>query len=118
MRTAAHARPSSEPRHDGAGLPPIATLGTAFFFVDACGEYVAGFPPGVRDDGFISPGFPSPAENRTKLHNTNPLESLNGEIKRSTGVVGIFFNEDAITRLVGALLLEQNDEFAVQRAAT
>ena len=56
-----------------------------------------------------------PPRHRTKLHPTNPLERLNGEIKRRTGVIGIFPNEDAITRLVGALLLEQNDEWAVQR---
>ena len=57
-----------------------------------------------------------PPEHWSKLHSTNGLERLNGEIKRRTEVVGIFPNDEAIVRLVGAILLEQNDEWAVQRA--
>jgi len=56
-----------------------------------------------------------PKHHWRQLHSTNPLERLNGEIKRRTDVVAIFPNEDAIVRLVGALLLEQNDEWAVTR---
>jgi putative transposase len=59
-----------------------------------------------------------PAAHRTKLHSTNSPERLNGEIKRRTDVVGISPGEAAIVRLVGAILLEQNDEWAVQRPAT
>mgnify|MGYP003543073933 FL=1 len=56
-----------------------------------------------------------PKAHRLQIHSTNPLERLNAEIKRRTDVVGIFPNEAAITRLVGALLLEQNDEWQLQR---
>jgi len=56
-----------------------------------------------------------PKAHHKQIHSTNPLERLNAEIKRRTDVVGIFPNEAAITRLVGALLLEQSDEWSLQR---
>ena len=58
-------------------------------------------------------GFP--AQHRAKLHSTNPLERLNKEVKRRADVVGIFPAESAIVRLIGAVLLEANDEWAIQR---
>ncbi len=56
-----------------------------------------------------------PKAHRTQIASTNPLERINAEIKRRTDVVGIFLNDAAIVRLVGALLLEQNDEWQLQR---
>ena len=68
----------------------------------------------AEDDVLAYMSFP--AEHWAKIHSTNGLERLNGEVKRRTKVVGIFPNDDALIRLVGAILLEQNDEWAVQRA--
>jgi len=75
---------------------------------------LAGFMDEAEDDVLAYMTFPP--DHWSKLHSTNGLERLNGEVKRRTEVVGIFPNDDALVRLVGAILLEQNDEWAVQRA--
>lgn len=74
---------------------------------------LAGFLDKAETDVLAYTAFPP--QHRTKLPSTNPIERLNGEIKRRTEVVRIFPNEEAILRLIGAILLEQNDECAVQR---
>src|SRR3954451_1662529 len=66
-----------------------------------------------REDVLVYMSFPR--EHWPQIASTNPLERLNREIKRRADVVGIFPNDPAVVRLIGALMLEQNDEWAVSR---
>jgi putative transposase len=68
-----------------------------------------------RAEGEVLTFMSFPKAHRPQIHGTNPRERLNAEVKRRTDVVGIFPTEAAIIRLVGALLLEQNDEWQLQR---
>ena len=75
--------------------------------------FSAAFMDSAEADVLASMTFPR--EHRAKIHSTDALERVNGEIRRSTDVVNILPNEAAVSRLVGAILLEQNDKWAVQR---
>jgi transposase-like protein len=66
-----------------------------------------------REDVLAYMAFPK--DHWAQIASTNPLERVNKEIKRRADVIGIFPNDAAVVRLVGALMLEQNDEWAVSR---
>ncbi len=73
---------------------------------------LGGFIDGSETDVLTHVDFP--AQHRTKIHSTNPIERLNKEVKRRADVVGIFPNEGSIVRLIGAVLLKANDEWQTQ----
>jgi transposase-like protein len=70
---------------------------------------VADLLAGAEPDLLAHFTFPEP--HRSRIRSTNPLERLNKEIKRRTGVVGIFPNRASVIRLVGMILAEQDDEW-------
>jgi len=77
-----------------------------------CWPKLAAFMDESEHDVLAYLGFP--AQHRQKLHSTNTIERLNKEVKRRADVVGISPAESAIIRLIGAVLLEANDEWITQ----
>ncbi len=73
---------------------------------------LAAFMDESEHDVLAYRGFPT--QHRAKLHSTNPLERLSKEVQRRADVVGIFPSEASILRLIGAVLLEANDEWQLQ----
>jgi len=90
-----------------------AAIGRAIALLDEHCPPAAELLRDAEDDVLTFMSFPK--AHWRQLHSTNPLERINKEIRRRTRVVGIFPNDASIVRLVGMLLIEQNDEWAVGR---